>query len=465
LRSGATWSQQQKLIASGGTVDGYFGGSVSLSGSTVVIGDGGTEAAYVFVRSGATWGQQQELTASDGKAGDNFGFSVSVSGDTAVIGAMLKNSWAGAAYVFVRSGTSWSQQQELSVSDGGPAAYFGRSVSVSGDAAVIGESPGSGPAYVFAREGGVWAQQQELTSPEGSTSGDWFGNSVSVSGDTMIIGAPEGNSFQGAAYAFVGPRLGTNSLLVGSAAGTSSVVLSYAAAWTATANDSFLHISSGSASGTSSSTVVFTYDAFNGTGTRTGTLTIAGQTVTVTQAGANYIGPYGPVSAITLQSWLTQPSGIAVDGSGNVYFADQQLNLVEEWIAATQQLTGLLSNDLDVPSGVAVDGSGDVYVADTVHGMIKEWNPAAQSFTTLVGPMRFPTPGGPPPPPGLGGPPCWLALDVYGNVYVTQLANTYVQVWHPRRRSCLRSCGRRAPWVIWAARRWTSPVTSTSRTR
>ena len=86
------------------------------------------------------------------------------------------------------------------------------------------------------------------------------------------------------------PGWATNALVVGSAAGTSSVVLSYSGAWTATANNSFLHISAGSASGTGSAVVVFTYDAFTGTGTRTGTLTIAGLTVTVTQAGTNYSG-------------------------------------------------------------------------------------------------------------------------------------------------------------------------------
>ena len=85
-----------------------------------------------------TWTQQQELTASDGVADDLFGSAVSVSGDTAVIGAASKNSGRGAAYVFVRSAGVWTQQQELTASDGAPNDSFGISVSVSGDTAVVG---------------------------------------------------------------------------------------------------------------------------------------------------------------------------------------------------------------------------------------------------------------------------------------------------------------------------------------
>ena len=70
-------------------------------------------AVYVFIRSGTTWGQQQELTAADGASGDAFGVAVSLSadGDTALVGAYFRNNQAGAAYVFTRSGTTWGQQQ------------------------------------------------------------------------------------------------------------------------------------------------------------------------------------------------------------------------------------------------------------------------------------------------------------------------------------------------------------------
>jgi sugar lactone lactonase YvrE len=211
----------------------------------------------------------------------------------------------------------------------------------------------------------------------------------------------------------IASALGTNALLVVSAGGTSSVVLAYDGAWTATANDSFLHISAGSSSGTSSALVVFTYDAFSGTGTRTGTLTIAGQTVTVTQAGTNYIGP-GPVITL-VSSGLNEPAGVTVDGSGNVYIADTKNSAIKEWSASTQQVTTLVSSGLSGPWGVAVDGSGNVYIADTGNNAIKEWSASTQQVTTLVS-------------SGLNMP--WkVAVDGSGNVYFVDLWNFEIKEW------------------------------------
>jgi len=116
-------SEQAKLTASDGAADDRFGFSVSISGDTAVIGanldDGvGSDSgsAYVFVRSGTTWTEQAKLTASDAAALDRFGWSVSVNGDTAVIGAPFDDDAVlniGSTYVFVRSGTSWTLQQKL----------------------------------------------------------------------------------------------------------------------------------------------------------------------------------------------------------------------------------------------------------------------------------------------------------------------------------------------------------------
>jgi sugar lactone lactonase YvrE len=211
-----------------------------------------------------------------------------------------------------------------------------------------------------------------------------------------------------------GPALGTNALLFGSAAGTSSVVLTDATVWTATANDSFLHISPGSASGTGNALVVFTYDAFTGTGMRTGTLTIAGLTVTVTQAGTNYIGP-GPVITL-VSSGLSYPNGVAVDGSGNVYIADYYDNAIKEWVASTQQLTTLVSSGLVYPTDVAVDGSGNVYIADMGHSAIKEWSVSTQQVSTLVS-------------SGLSSHTYGVAVDGFGNVYITDCGNNAISEW------------------------------------
>jgi FG-GAP repeat protein len=97
-------SPQAGLAASDGATNDMFGVSVALSGSTAVVGALGvksnTGAAYVFIRSGSTWSQQAELTASGGAPGDDFGLSVAISGPTAVVGAPGTNSLTGAAYLF-----------------------------------------------------------------------------------------------------------------------------------------------------------------------------------------------------------------------------------------------------------------------------------------------------------------------------------------------------------------------------
>jgi FG-GAP repeat len=211
VRSGTTWSRQQKLTASNAAAADYFGTSVAISGSTAVVGapfsSDDIGAAYVFVRSGTTWSQQKELTASDASAGtvDDFGWSVALSGATVIVGA-YGLSGKGAAYVFVRSGTSWSQRQKLTASDAAKGDEFGYSVAISGSTAVVcaDHKNKTGAAYVFVRSGTSWSQRQKLTASD-AAKGDEFGYSVAISGATAVIGAPApGKRFQtGAAYVFV----------------------------------------------------------------------------------------------------------------------------------------------------------------------------------------------------------------------------------------------------------------------
>jgi hypothetical protein len=128
---------------------------VAISGSTALIGaDGkrGTGAAYVFVQSGTTWSQQTQLTASDTARNDAFGDSVAILGSTAVIGAP-NNSGTGAAYVFVHSGRSWTEQTKLTASDGVSGDRFGSAVAIYGLEAIVGapfRNGEIGAAYVFA---------------------------------------------------------------------------------------------------------------------------------------------------------------------------------------------------------------------------------------------------------------------------------------------------------------------------
>ena len=210
--SKATWVQIQKLLASDGEPGDYFGYSISLSDDTALIGaywsNDDKGSAYVFTCSGTTWTQQAKLSASDGVVGDQFGISVSLYEDTALIGAYAWNGGTGASYVFTRTGTTWTQQQKLTASDGQADDYFGGSVSLFNDTALIGAfvwNGGAGAAYVFTRAGTIWTQQQKLTASPPEL--EWFGTSVSLYGNTALIGAVGTWTANGAAYVFT--RTGT----------------------------------------------------------------------------------------------------------------------------------------------------------------------------------------------------------------------------------------------------------------
>jgi hypothetical protein len=209
------WSQEAELTASDGAVNDGFGASVALSGSRLIVGAPGHDgvgAGYVFARSNGVWSQQAELTPSDGTTFDSFGASVALSGSTAVVGAPLKGSDdAGEAYAFVRSNGIWSQQAELTASDPAPNDFFGHSVAVSGATAIVGAPAGGsheaspGTVYAFTAAGGAWSQQAELTAPD-SVADDEFGNSVALDGSTALVGAPfAAPTHDGGAYVFTGP--------------------------------------------------------------------------------------------------------------------------------------------------------------------------------------------------------------------------------------------------------------------
>jgi hypothetical protein len=228
-RDGTTWSQQAYLKASNAEAGDGFG-NVAISGDTLVVSAPGEEsnatgingdqadnsapnsgAAYVFTRSGTTWSQQAYLKASETSSSDAFGGTVAISGDSVVVGSHFKTTQSGAAFVFNRSGTVWSQQANLTASN--PDAYdqFGSSVAISGDTVLVGarfedsSATGtngdqsdnseelSGAAYVFARDGTTWSQQAYLKASNAGFD-DEFGGSVAISGETLVIGARQESS-------------------------------------------------------------------------------------------------------------------------------------------------------------------------------------------------------------------------------------------------------------------------------
>ena len=216
-----SWNEQQKLTASDAATGDLFGNSVAVSGDTIVIGADGDDvagsnsgSAYVFVRSGSTWTQEQKLIASDDAAGDNFGGSVSISGETIVVGATFDDvagSNSGSAYVFVRSGSTWTQEQKLIASDDAAGDFFGGAVAISGETLLVGatgdddDGDRSGSVYVFVRSGSTWTQEQKLTASD-AAAGDFFGGAVAISGETLLVGATgddDDGDRSGSIYVFV----------------------------------------------------------------------------------------------------------------------------------------------------------------------------------------------------------------------------------------------------------------------
>ena len=260
-----------------------------------------------------------------------------------------------------------------------------------------------------------------------------------AAGTCAIEATQAGSAFYAAAAAVdetfqvIQPALGTSAILVGSAASSSSVILSTLNAWTASSNASFLHISSGSASGTGSAVVVFTIDAFTGTGTRTGTLTVGGLTLTVTQAGTDYRQATGLTTLVPSTAGLTWPSDVAVDGGGNVFISDSRNNAIKEWSATAQTVSTLVSSGLADPQGLAVDGAGNVYIADFNNSAIKKWN-TADGLVAVVS-SGISTPYG-------------VAVDAFGNIYVADSGNQEGKEWTASTGtlSTLVPSGMQVPW-------------------
>ncbi|MFZ1676209.1 MAG: FG-GAP repeat protein [Saprospiraceae bacterium] len=207
--------------ASDGAADDQFGYTVSITGNYAIIGaykkdvsgNPNQGGAYIFFRNNSVWTQQAILTSSDGAAEDYFGGSVDMgtNADYAIVGARQAtvgaNAQQGAAYIFSRSGSTWTQLAKLTASDGAAGNLFGCSVSLDGDYAVIG-STGAGAAYVFYRGGGWMSGQsfQAKLAPTGGMSAA-FGFDVSISVDQLIVGSPFASSFNGACSIYA--RMGT----------------------------------------------------------------------------------------------------------------------------------------------------------------------------------------------------------------------------------------------------------------
>ena len=218
-RMGSTWTEQAQLVPSGPT--GAVGAAVALSsdGNTALVGDPaeGNGDVWVFTRTGTSWSQQgSALAGSDATYNAAFGSSLALSadGNTALIGGHYDaygggDAYEGAAWVFARSGSTWTQQGSKLVpnNETNQEGEFGQSVALSenGTIALIG-GPGEqnvGAAWVFTNPGSGWTQSAKLL-PNNETGLGTFGWSVALSGDgtTALIGGPDDGAFTGAAWVF-----------------------------------------------------------------------------------------------------------------------------------------------------------------------------------------------------------------------------------------------------------------------
>ncbi|MDJ0796847.1 MAG: RICIN domain-containing protein [Calothrix sp. MO_167.B12] len=222
-QANGNWEQVEQIFGKDTQAWDYFGSSVAISSETAIVGAPNEDtkgsnagSAYIFQRqANGDWQQVQQIFGKDTQKGDYFGYSVAISGETAIIGAShedTKGFNAGSAYIFQRQASGdWEQVQQLFGKDTQKEDYFGYSVAISGETAIVGayregtKGSNAGSAYIFQRQAnGNWAQVQQLFGKE-TQAYNYFGSSVAISGKTAIVGAPdEGTkgSDAGSAYIF-----------------------------------------------------------------------------------------------------------------------------------------------------------------------------------------------------------------------------------------------------------------------
>ena len=218
-RDGDTWTQEFKLLANDGVADDYFGEYVAISNDHAVVGaigddDGGNlaGAAYIFQRNDTTWSQVTKLLANDGTSNNYFGYGVDIDGPSAIIGAYTADNAAGAAYIFSRTGNTWSQELKLSPADLTTNDFFGSSVAISGSFALVGckrgdgVTTGTGTAYLYEHTINGWDQHTKLNASDGDTN-DNYGRKVSIDGPFLAVASPFDDAYgsaSGSAYTYSG---------------------------------------------------------------------------------------------------------------------------------------------------------------------------------------------------------------------------------------------------------------------
>ena len=362
--SGGTWKQQGKLTADDAAATNNFGHAVSIDGNTAIVGspksdDAGKNsgAAYIFVRDGPTWKQQAKLLPNDLGGSDAFGEDVFVSGRTVVVGAPQHSHsglrFPGAAYVFVREGTTWVQKAKLTADDAAKSDRFGHSVAMSGNTITVGaplhDTPAgkdAGVAYIFVPDGDSW-KQQVMLMPAKAEASNQLGFGVATTGNIAIVGAParnEGARAAGAAYSFVRvegvweekekvvPKDGARDLKFGSSIGMSdnSVVISS-------------HNAVNEGPGFANGTAAYVYSSIEDFGTPPFSVNPSGLAVTTlgqikrTALFQNFPNPFNP------ETWL--PYRLALDAPVTLRIYNVGGKLVRELDLGDQRAGGYLTRE------------------------------------------------------------------------------------------------------------------------
>jgi hypothetical protein len=216
------WSDTSQSVDALDTVSGdKFGISVGMDGNYAIVGaqqgDGGNGSAYIFYKSGVTWTEQAKLTASDKASNDVFGDDVDISGDYAIVASRQDDdpSNAGSVYIFKREGTTWTQKDRLRSDSPGQDDNFGDSVAISGDYAAVcsayddDANTNSGAIFVFNRNSDeTWSRQIKLTPVSDSSAAIGEEGALNINGDYLAFGYKRYNSNRGRVYVY--KRSGTS---------------------------------------------------------------------------------------------------------------------------------------------------------------------------------------------------------------------------------------------------------------
>jgi uncharacterized protein (TIGR03437 family) len=392
-----TWSQSQKLFAADGEAGDLFGSGVAIHGNVIAIGAEGDTfganankgSAYFYERPNANgaFAFVSKITSVNGNADDRFGRAVAVSGNVIAVGAPLEdqnaNMQQGAVHLYEKVGNSWTFLQRLTPATGAADDWFGSAVQLNGTvlavAAVRDDVSGAvnqGSVYVYERPAPQFSLTQQLFANDGAA-GDSFGSGIALDAETLVIGARSddilANISQGSAYIFVAPMCSFSLLTPAqsftAAGGNGSVGLQASAnncTWQAVTSQSWINISN--KNGTGSATINFTVAANNGP-QRNGTITVGGQTFTVTQASGCTFS-INPANSTFNKSGGIGAINVVASNSACPWTATSNA----AWITIVDGASGAGNGivDIQVAPNVGPQRTGTVTVAGFTHTVVQE---------------------------------------------------------------------------------------------